>query len=145
MPGGAAASRAFWVGLGGVALVGVGLASWAATREWFSRDDFAFLAWVQLADPWSWREVFLPTGERFWPFYRPLGMDAYYRLCFEVFGLAFLWTSPASLAVGVLVGMLVSPLGHRPEEGGETERVSYNAIGTEGPPREPGPVEGGSS
>ncbi len=52
--------------------------------DWFVGDDFAFLAHVQR--PWSWREVFLPLQRRFWWAYRPIGMDAYFYLCFKLFG-----------------------------------------------------------
>lgn len=70
-----------------------------ASIEGFSRDDFAFLLHVQRTDPWSWSDVFLPLEQRFWPFYRPLGMETYFRLGFQVFGLHAAGFFAVSLAV----------------------------------------------
>ncbi len=61
--------------------------AWIASQEWFTSDDFAFLVHVQRADSWRWSDVFLPLRERFWPFYRPLGMETYFWLGLRVFGL----------------------------------------------------------
>jgi hypothetical protein len=61
--------------------------AWIASQEWFSSDDFAFLAYVQRSDGWRWSEVFLPFEQRFWPFYRPLAMESYFWAGFRVFGL----------------------------------------------------------
>ena len=58
-----------------------------ASLEWFSRDDFAFLVHVERTDPWLWSDVFLPLERRFWPFYRPLGMESFFWLGFRLFGL----------------------------------------------------------
>ncbi len=88
---------------------------WVASREWFSGDDFAFLAQVQHSEPWSWSAVWLPIGERFWPFYRPLGMDSYFRLGFDAFGLAapgfFAVTLAAHFARGWVAFRLARQLG----------------------------------
>jgi hypothetical protein len=65
----------------------VSLSFWVASREWFSQDDFAFLAYVQLEETWSWLRVFLPIEERFWAFYRPLSMETFFWLGYRLFGL----------------------------------------------------------
>ena len=78
-----------------------------ASREWFTGDDFAFLALVQRPDVWSWREAFLPLAERFWPFYRPLGMQTYFRLAVVAFGLWAPGFFAISLAVHGLRGLVV--------------------------------------
>jgi hypothetical protein len=62
----------------------LGLYLWVISADWFLGDDFAFLAHVQR--PWSWLQVFLPLEHRFWWAYRPIGMDAYFYLCFKLFG-----------------------------------------------------------
>ncbi len=67
------ASRGFRLGCAAVALGLVGACLWIASLEWFSRDDFAFLAHVRGPD-FGWRDTFLPLDSRFWHFYRPLGM-----------------------------------------------------------------------
>ena len=52
---GSTPSRGFLVGCV-LAAIAIALAcAWVASLEWFSRDDFAFLARVQRVDPWSWR------------------------------------------------------------------------------------------
>ena len=78
-----------------------------ASREWFSGDDFAFLALVQRPDVWSWRDAYLPLGERFWPFYRPLGMQTYFRLAVAAFGLSAPAFFAVSLAVHFTRGLVV--------------------------------------
>jgi hypothetical protein len=78
-----------------------------ASLEWFSRDDFAFLVHVQRTDPWLWSDVFLPLERRFWPFYRPLGMETYFRLGFQLFGLHAAGFFAVSLAVHFASGGLV--------------------------------------
>jgi len=78
-----------------------------ASREWFSGDDFAFLALVQRPDVWSWRDAYLPLGERFWPFYRPLGMQTYFRLGVAAFGLHAPAFFAVSLAVHFTRGLVV--------------------------------------
>ena len=73
-----------------------------ARAEWFSRDDFALLLYVQR--PWSWLDAFLPIERGFWWTYRPLGMDAFFRLAFQAFGLdAFRWFA-VELAVHAALG-----------------------------------------
>jgi hypothetical protein len=107
MAGTSAPSRGF---LAGCLLVALGLAlacAWIASREWFSRDDFVFLARLREPGAWSWREVFLPPAAREWPFYRPLGMDAYFFLAHRAFGLfAPAWFG-VSLGVHFASGALV--------------------------------------
>ena len=43
-----APSRGFWLGVALASLLIVSLSLWVASFEWFSRDDFRFLAYVQL-------------------------------------------------------------------------------------------------
>jgi hypothetical protein len=81
--------------------------AWIASQEWFSSDDFAFLAHVQRADAWRWSDVFLPQGSRFWPFYRPLGMETYFWVGFRVFGLHAAAFFAVSLAVHFASGALL--------------------------------------
>jgi hypothetical protein len=81
-----APSPAFWLGAGLAALVITSLSFWVASREWFSQDDFAFLSYVRITDPWSWRAVFLPFDERFWTFYRPLSMETFFWVGYRLFG-----------------------------------------------------------
>jgi hypothetical protein len=61
--------------------------AWIASLEWFSRDDFAFLLHVRRGDPGFWSEAFLPLEWRFWPFYRPLGMESFFWVGLRLFGL----------------------------------------------------------
>jgi hypothetical protein len=61
--------------------------AWIASLEWFSRDDFAFLVYVQRGDSWRWFDVFLPLEQRFWPFYRPLAMESFFWAGARLFGL----------------------------------------------------------
>ena len=77
------------------------------SREWFTRDDFAFLAFVQSPDRWSWVDVYRPFGERFWPFYRPLGMETYFWVGFRLFGLDAFGYFATSLALHFASGALV--------------------------------------
>ncbi len=85
----------------------VAASGFVASREWFSGDDFAFLALVQRPDVWSWRDAYLPLGERFWPFYRPLGMQTYFRLAVAAFGLSAPGFFAVSLAVHFTCGLVV--------------------------------------
>jgi hypothetical protein len=81
--------------------------SWIASQEWFSSDDFAFLVHVQRSDAWRWSDVFLPLEQRFWPFYRPLAMEAYFWTGFRVFGLHAAGFFGVSLLVHFASGGLV--------------------------------------
>jgi len=91
-----------------LALAMAAAAGFVASREWFSGDDFAFLALVQHPDVWSWRDAYLPLGEqRFWPFYRPLGMQTYFRLAVAAFGLCAPAFFAVSLAVHFTRGLVV--------------------------------------
>lgn len=96
--------RGIWVL---AALLVVVPCAWIASLEWFSRDDFAFLVHVQRTDPWLWSDVFLPLGRRFWPFYRPLGMETYFWAAYRVFGLHAAGFFAVSLAVHFASGVLV--------------------------------------
>jgi hypothetical protein len=110
---GSTASRGFLLGCT-LAAVAIALAcAWVASLEWFSRDDFAFLARVQRVDPWSWRAVFLPFDERFWTFYRPLGMETYFYLGFQLFGLEASGYFAVSLAFHFASGALVYRIGRQ--------------------------------
>lgn len=97
----------FWLGVGLAGLVVVLLSFWAAGFEWFSRDDFRFLAYVQLTDQWSWRKVFLPFDERFWLFYRPLSMETFFWVGYRLFGLDASGFFRLSLALHFASGGLV--------------------------------------
>jgi hypothetical protein len=97
----------------GAVLGALALALWVATREWFSRDDFAFLAYVQMPERWSWRAAFLPLDERFWPFYRPLAMETFFWVGFRLFGLEAFGYFAVSLALHFAAGGLVFRLARR--------------------------------
>lgn len=99
-------SRAFRIGVFLVAAGLVSLSLWVASREWFSRDDFAFLAYVRSTDPWSWQQVFLPAGERFWTFYRPLSMETFFWLGHRLFGLEAFGYFALSLTLHFASGLL---------------------------------------
>jgi hypothetical protein len=110
---GSTASRGFLLACV-LAAVAIALGcAWVASLEWFSRDDFAFLARVQRVDPWSWRAVFLPLDERFWSFYRPLGMETYFYLGFQLFGLEASGYFAISLAFHFASGALVYRIGRQ--------------------------------
>jgi len=100
-------SRAFWLGAGLAALVIMTLSFWVASREWFSQDDFAFLAYVRITDPWSWLQVYLPFEERFWTFYRPLSMETFFWVGYRLFGLEAFGFFAVSLGLHFLSAGLV--------------------------------------
>lgn len=100
-------SRAFWLGAGLAALVIMSLSFWVASREWFSEDDFAFLAYVRITDPWSWLQVYLPFEERFWTFYRPLSMETFFWVGYRLFGLEAFGFFAISLGLHFLSAGLV--------------------------------------
>jgi len=102
-----APSRAFWLGAGLAALVITSLSFWVASREWFSQDDFAFLAYVRITDPWSWLQVYLPFEERFWTFYRPLSMETFFWVGYRLFGLEAFGFFAISLGLHFLSAGLV--------------------------------------
>jgi hypothetical protein len=94
----------------GAAVVGcavLGLYLWLTSAEWFLGDDFAFLSRAQR--PWSWSEVFFPLERGFWWAYRPLGMDAFFRLGFQLFG----WNAGGFFAVAVGVRALTGLVAYR--------------------------------
>lgn len=77
-------SRAYTASCLCIAL-GVAAASlWAASREWFHGDDFAFLWWAKQGfDPVA---AFLPIDPRVWPTYRPLTIEVYFGALQSWFG-----------------------------------------------------------
>lgn len=91
----------------------IALSLWVASHEWFTRDDFAFLAFVQLPELFSWKAAYLPLGERFWPFYRPLAMETFFWVGFRLFGLDAFGYFAASLALHFATGGLVFRLARR--------------------------------
>lgn len=113
MRGAARASPGFVGGLALLLLALVAASLWTASREWFSRDDFAFLAYVQQPDAFDWRQAFLPLDRRFWPFYRPLSMETYFRLGWRVFGLHAFGFFAVSLAFHFATGWLVYRVARR--------------------------------
>lgn len=80
-------SRSFraLLSLGMLGIVGVCVV--IARRTGFVGDAFAFLDYLQRPGAWSWADTFLPLEGRFWPFYRPVGMDSYFYLGHWAFGL----------------------------------------------------------
>ncbi len=102
------------LGLAGAALLLLGLLLFAAAHESFSRDDFAFLAYVQKTN-WSWSEVYFPIEERWWWAYRPLGMQTFFWFGFQLFGMnSFGYFGIAILvhfATGYLAYLLMMRLG----------------------------------
>jgi hypothetical protein len=107
-------SRAFMAAAAGVVLLVAGLSIHVASNEWFSRDDFAFLAMARHAG-WSWLDVYLPLEDRGWIFYRPFGVQTFFRVAFELFGLnAFGFLSivlATHFATGLWVWRLALQLG----------------------------------
>jgi hypothetical protein len=108
-----AARPAFVAALAGALLAALALSLQVASREWFTRDDFAFLAYVQDPERWSFRAAFLPLGERFWPFYRPLGMETFFWAGFQLFGLEAFGYFATSIALHFASGLLVLRLARR--------------------------------
>jgi hypothetical protein len=94
-------------------LAALALSLWVASHEWFTRDDFAFLAYVQLPERFGWREAYLPLGGRFWPFYRPLAMETYFWAGFRLFGLDAFGYFATSLALHFASAALVYRLARR--------------------------------
>jgi hypothetical protein len=62
---------------------------------------------VQATDPWRWSQVFLPLGERFWPFYRPISMEAFFWLGHRLFGLFAFGYFAVSLLLHFATALLV--------------------------------------
>jgi hypothetical protein len=109
---GAKPSRAYLLACSAVALALVAACLWIASSEWFSRDDFAFLAHVR-GDDFRWRDTFWPGGTRFWHFYRPLGMETYFRLCSRLFGLHAAGYFAVSLGFHFASGLLLLDVARR--------------------------------
>ena len=95
----------FFIAIAGIALLFAGMCLLAAGQESFIRDDFAFLAYVQRPH-WSWAEVYLPIEDRWWWAYRPLGMQTYFYLCFQLFGLNAFGYSVVAIALHFATGYL---------------------------------------
>ena len=110
--------------------------SWVATREWFSRDDFAFLAYVQQPEIFGWRRAFLPLEERFWTFYRPLSMETYFWVNHRLFGLEASGFFAVSLglhfATGLLVFRVARQLGFDPRVAAATGLLDVSRPGSIG-------------
>jgi len=96
----------------GAVLGALALALRIASREWFTRDDFAFLAEVRRSG-FSLAAAFWPAGERFWPFYRPLGMEGFFWLGSRLFGLDAFGYFALALALHFAAGALVLALARR--------------------------------
>jgi len=92
----------------GLGVLILGLWLYLASFEWFSRDDFAFLAHLQ-RHPWSWSDTFLPLEleGRFWWAYRPIGMHGFFYLAFSLFGLNPLPYVATSVVVHAATGGIV--------------------------------------
>jgi len=77
--------RAFLIFSLAIGVAFFSLAQWVLPGEFFKSDDFTFLADVQRPD-WTWREALVPLDT--WSYWnvRPLGVDAYFRLCERFFG-----------------------------------------------------------
>lgn len=109
---GAKPSRAYLLACSAVALGLVAACLWIASVEWFSRDDFAFLAHVRGED-FRWRDTFWPGATRFWHFYRPLGMETYFWLCSQLFGLRAFGYFAVSLTFHFGSGLLLLDVARR--------------------------------
>ncbi len=97
----------FIAGVVGAILVFVAGCLLVSFREWFVADDFAFLARVQLVEPWSWLDIRTAFEAFWWPFYRPLGMESFYYANYRLFGLNFTGFVLAALLVNLVTGWLV--------------------------------------
>lgn len=85
------------------------LAQFALPGQFFESDDFTFLVDVQRPD-WSWREAFFPLDT--WSYWnvRPLGVDAYFRICSQLFGVDPWGFFQVNLAVHFAVAPVVYAL-----------------------------------
>jgi hypothetical protein len=119
-------------GLALLALLVIGCL-WAASRQWFSGDDFSFLRHVREASPVSW---WWPLGERHWIFYRPLGMHSYYWACLGAFGanpFPFLVVSiAAGLTAALVAAGIARRLGLSPPAVAVTTLATFSALCTTG-------------
>lgn len=84
-----------------------------AARSDFVGDSFAFLDHLQRTRAWSWADIYFGVHERFWPFYRPLGMDTYFYLGYRLFGLDPFGYLLVSLGVHLLTGLVVFRIGRQ--------------------------------
>ena len=101
------ASLGFAAGVGAVVAVFCAACLLVAQREWFVFDDFFFLRYVQEARPWVWLDPRVAMVERVWPFYRPLGMQTFYYVGLQLFGLNAVGFTALALLVDLLTGLLV--------------------------------------
>jgi hypothetical protein len=119
----------FLCGIAGLTLLLLALNLLAASGESFSRDDFAFLAYVQRPH-WSWLEVYLPLDERWWWAYRPLGMQTFFYFAYQLFGLdSFGYFCTAILlhiATAALAYRLMLRLGFGPPVAAVTALISIS-------------------
>ena len=95
----------FLLGIAGVAALFLAMMLITAERESFTRDDFAFLAYVQRPH-WSWLEVYLPIEERWWWAYRPLGMQTFFYFGYQLFGLNAFGFFSVAIALHFATGLL---------------------------------------
>jgi hypothetical protein len=100
--------RKFNIAAGAIAVFVMGLRLWVAAHEWFIADDFYFLHYLQ-SDAWSWGEVFLPSQPRMIAAYRPLGLETYYFMSFQLFG----WNVLGYYAVGLLIHVATASVAWR--------------------------------
>jgi hypothetical protein len=98
-----------WLAAGALAvlLAHALLALRAARHGWFAYDDFIFLSRVQAVPPSTWLDPRAALAARFWPFYRPLGMESYYWLGLRLFGFEPLGFHALALAVDASGALLV--------------------------------------
>ena len=101
------ASLGFAAGVGAVVAVFCAACLLVAQREWFVFDDFFFLRYVQEARPWVWLDPRVAMVDRVWPFYRPLGMQTFYYVGLQLFGLNAVGFTALALLVDLLTGLLV--------------------------------------
>jgi len=101
------ASSGFAAGVGTVLAAFCAACLLVAQREWFVFDDFYFLRYVQEAQPWIWLDPRVAMVERVWPFYRPLGMETFYYVGLQLFGLNAAGFTALALLFDLLTGLLV--------------------------------------
>jgi hypothetical protein len=100
------ASGAFTAAIAASALLIAGLCIYVASQEWFSRDDFALIAMARDAG-FSWLEAYLPLETLTWPFYRPVGVQTFFRIGVGLFGLAAFPFLAAIVTVHMATGLWI--------------------------------------
>jgi hypothetical protein len=101
-----APKRGFLVGALLLAAGALGLRVAISTREWFYSDDFFFLATVR-DHRFRWLETFMPTRSRVIPAYRPLGLDGYFFINYELFGWNAFGYYMSALVVQAIAALMV--------------------------------------